>query len=210
MNAKSKRAVWISGIVLFFFMIALYFDAHIIRGVSYIKNAFLDVFFMGLTSASSGIIILFFLTILLVWSGNKRRWILPLWFTLALSYLASFILKIIIERPRPFQQGLIEIPSFLVKNSYYMWDFSFPSSHAMIAFCAVPILSKEFPKFKYAWIALASLIALSRLYLGFHFLSDIIAGAFFGYVIGMLVMKAEKENRFWEKVYWRIRDRFMK
>ena len=184
---KSKRGIWIIGFIIALFIISLYFDSYIVKGVSYLKNGFLDEFLIGLTFTSSEIIIFFFLTSLFLWNENKRKWILPLWFTLFLSTLVSFILKVVIQRPRPFQQGIIEISSFLVKNSYYVWDFSFPSNQTMLVFCAIPILSKEFPKFKYVWIALASLVGFSRLYFGLHFLSDVIAGAAIGYLLGALI-----------------------
>ena len=74
----------------------------------------------------------------------------------------------------------------------------------MLAFCAIPFLSKEFPKFKYFWIAFASLIAFSRVYFGVHFLSDVIAGGLIGYLIGWFVLKTEKENKSCEGVYRRI------
>lgn len=210
MNTKNKKAVLISGLIFFLFVLSLYFDGYIAHGISYLKNNFLNEFFIGLTFTSSEIIIFFFLTSLFLWSENKRKWILPLWFTLMLSSLVSFILKVVIQRPRPFQCGIIELAPFLIKNSYYIWDFSFPSAQTMLVFSAIPLLLKEFPKFKWIWMVLAGLVAFSRLYFGFHFLSDVIAGAFFGYMIGALVIKTEKENRFWEKIYWRIYDKFVK
>ena len=207
---KNKRGIWIFGAAVLLFILALYFDSHIIQGVSYLKNSFLDEFLIGLTFTGTEIIIFFLLTSLFLWSENKRKWILPLWFTLLLSTIVSFLLKITIQRLRPFQQGLIDISSFLVKDSYYVWDFSFPSAQTMAVFCAVPFLSKEFPKLKYVWIALACLVGFSRIYFGFHFLSDVIAGAFIGYFLGILIIRAEKENRFWEELYWRIYNKFVK
>jgi undecaprenyl-diphosphatase len=207
---KNKKFVGIIAFIIILFILSVYFDYYIVEGVSYIKNSFLDEIFLGLTFTSSNLIIFFLLTSLFLWNENKRKWILPLWFTLFLSTLASFILKVAIQRPRPFQQGLMEISSFLVKNSYAVWDFSFPSNHTLVAFCAVPLLSKEFPRLKYVWIVLACLVGFSRLYFGFHFLSDIIAGAAIGYLIGAVIIKSEKESKFWEKVYWNIKSKFMR
>ncbi|MEX2017254.1 MAG: phosphatase PAP2 family protein [Candidatus Pacearchaeota archaeon] len=204
---KDKKHIWVVSLIVIAFILALYFDSYIIQGVTYLKNAILDEFLIGLTYTSTEIIIFFVITSFFLWNSNKRKWILPLWFTLLLSSIASFILKLSIQRPRPFQQGLMEISSFLVKDSYYAWDFSFPSAQTMAVFCAVPFLIKEFPRLKYMWVTLAAIVGFSRIYFGFHFLSDVIAGAAIGWMLGALIIKNERESRFWEKVYWRIHNK---
>lgn len=207
---KNKKGIWIFWLIVILFVVSLYFDSYSIEGISYIKNNFLDTSLALLIPMTFEVIIFILFTVMLLWKENKRKWVLPLWFTLTLSFLTSFILKVVIQRPRPFQQGLIEISSFLVKNSYSLWDFSFPSNHAMLAFCILPFISKEFPKLKYVWTLFACLIAFSRVYFGFHFLSDVIAGAAIGYLIGALVIKSEKENHFWKNIYQKIYNRFVR
>jgi undecaprenyl-diphosphatase len=203
MKNKSKLAIW-GGLIIFLTVIILYFDSEIVEAVSLIRTNFLNNFFMGLNFISSKIIIFFFLTSLFLWKAHKRKWILPLWLTLGLSAIISFILKITIQRPRPFQTGIVSVLDILRESSYVIWNFSFPSFHAMFAFCAVPILSKEFPKLKYFWIVFASLIAFSRIYFGLHFLSDVLIGGFMGYVLGIIIIGKEKKNKFWEKIYKKI------
>ena len=51
---------------------------------------------------------------------------------------------------------------------------------------------------------MAILIAFSRVYLGLHFVSDVIAGAALGYLVGRIVVKIEKEYKFGEKIYSKI------
>ena len=63
--------------------------------------------------------------------------------------------------------------------------------HAMVAFAAVPILNREFPKLNWFWIVFALLVSFSRLYTNVHFLSDVVFGAFSGYFIGIFVIKVE-------------------
>lgn len=200
---KNKNIIIICAIILAAF-VSLYFDSEIVKGVSFIRNSFFNDFFMGITFVSSGIIIFFLLTSLFLWKEHKRKWILPLWFTLVLSTVASFLLKVLAQRPRPFQLGIVSTLPVLEKASHLIWNFSLPSFQAMLAFCAVPILSKEFPKLKYIWIVFASLIAFSRIYFGLHFLSDVIIGGLIGYLLGAMVIKLEKENKFWEKIYKKI------
>ncbi len=184
--------------------VSLYFDNALIKDISFLRNAILDEFFLGITFASSEIMFSFILTSLFLWSERKRKWILPLWASLAISVIVAFILKITVQRPRPFQMGIVPLLPALREVGFSTWNFSFPSFESMIAFCAVPILSKEFPRLKKFWIIFAVLVAFSRVYFGVHFVSDVISGGLIGYIIGLLVMNIEKENRWGEKVYNKI------
>ena len=199
-----RRWIVFSLLILLLVIVSLYFDSEIVREISFLRNDILTDFFLGLTFISSSVIIFFFLTSLFLWKEHKRKWILPLWFTLGISVVISFILKIIIQKPRPFQLGIVSILPVLEKASHLTWNFAFPSFHAMLVFCSIPILSKQFPKFKYVWIIFASLVAFSRVYFGLHFLSDIIVGGLIGYIIGMIIVKLEKEYKFGEKVYEKV------
>lgn len=183
---------------------SLYFDTFISRGTSFLRNDFLDNFFMFITFASSEVIIFFLLSALFLWRENKRRWILPLWVSLFLSALISFILKIAIQRDRPFQLGIVNLIPMLQEASYSIWNFSFPSFQSMLAFCAIPILSEQFPRLKKIWLVFAILVALSRVYFGLHFMSDVLIGALIGYLIGIIVVKEEKENKFGQIIYNKI------
>jgi len=199
---KKKEVLFVSIIIIFAVLCFFYFDVNISQSFENIRNYFLTDLFMGITYVSSGVIIFFILTSLFLWKENKRKWILPLWITLALSTIVSFLLKIAIQRPRPYQIGVVS--SLLETASHNLWNFSFPSFQAMLAFCAIPILSKEFPKLKNIWVIFAVLIAISRVYLGVHFMSDVLIGGLIGYFLGVLIISSEKKNQFWGKVYKKI------
>lgn len=199
---KKKEVLFISIIIIFAVLSFFYFDISISQSFENIRNYFLTDLFMGITYVSSGVIIFFILTSLFLWKEHKRKYILPLWFTLALSTIVSFLLKIAIQRPRPYQIGVVS--SLLEGASHNIWNFSFPSFQAMLVFCAIPILSKEFPKLKNIWIIFAVLIAISRVYLGVHFMSDILVGGLIGYFLGVFVIKYEDKTRFWGKIYKKI------
>jgi undecaprenyl-diphosphatase len=205
-----KRGIAILIVLLVAFFLSLFFDSEVVGIISFIRNAFLDNFFLGIAFVSSEAVLLIILTCLFLFKERKRKWIFPLWFSIALSALMSFALKIIVKRQRPYQIGIVSILEKLQEASHNAWNFSFPSSHSMIAFCAVPILVREFPKFKYVWIGFATLIAFSRLYFGLHFLSDIIAGVIIGYLIGSLIVKLENKKRFGEKAYKKLKGIFKK
>ena len=199
---KKKEVLIISIIIVLAILCFFYFDVTISQSFENIRNYLLTDLFMGITYVSSGVIIFFILTSLFLWKEHKRKYILPLWFTLALSVIVSFFLKIAIQRPRPYQMGVVS--SLLEGASHTIWNFSFPSFQAMLAFCAIPILSKEFPKLKNIWVIFAVLIAISRVYLGVHFMSDVLVGGLIGYLLGVFVLKYEKKTRFCSKVYKKI------
>jgi undecaprenyl-diphosphatase len=63
-------------------------------------------------------------------------------------------------------------------------DPSMPSGHAMMAFAGAVVLAAVLPRARWALLALAAGVALSRVYLGVHFPSDVIVGAVLGAAIG--------------------------
>ncbi|MCK4647637.1 phosphatase PAP2 family protein [Candidatus Pacearchaeota archaeon] len=199
-----RKGVMFGLLILLIVIVSLYFDSEIVRGVSFLRNDILNDFFLGLTFISSSVIIFFFLTSLFLWKEHKRKWILPLWITLGVSVCISFVLKVVIQKQRPFQLGIVSVLSVLEKANHLTWNFAFPSFHAMLVFCSIPILSKQFPRFKYIWIIFASLVAFSRVYFGLHFLSDVIVGGLIGYIIGMIIVRLEKEYKFGEKIYGKV------
>lgn len=203
---KNKRVL---PIVLLIILVGLsfMFDRQIAVFFSQIRGYLLNEVFLGFTFISSEIVIFFVLTSLFLWQENKRKWILPLWFTMFLSVVVSLLLKIGVHRLRPYQLGIVDTLPVFISASHLVWDFSFPSFHAVLAFSTLPLLSKEFPKLKYFWIVFAGLIAISRIYFGIHFLSDVIAGAIVGYLIGLLVLKLEMKNKFSEKIYQLIKKK---
>ncbi|MCK9596866.1 phosphatase PAP2 family protein [Candidatus Pacearchaeota archaeon] len=201
MKAKNKIILLI--LIVISAIVSLYFDNDLIKLIPYLRNGTLNSLFLAISFIGSGVIVALIATLLFFWKKNKRKWILPLWVSFVISASIGFILKITIQRARPFQTGIIQLVSGL-QESISSWDFSFPSFHSMFAFCVLPILSQQFPKLKKFWIAFAILVAFSRIYLGVHFVSDVIAGGAIGYLIGMMIVKAEKENRFGEKIYRRV------
>lgn len=84
--------------------------------------------------------------------------------------------RYIIDRPRPYQTYPDIIPY------KYDKDPSMPSGHTSICFATATALSLEYPK----WYVIvpsylyAAAVAYSRLYLGEHYPSDVIVGAFVG------------------------------
>ncbi len=65
--------------------------------------------------------------------------------------------------------------------------FSFPSGHALNAFAIGSVIALGFPLAAVPVLALAASIAASRVVLGLHWASDVLAGALAGLLIGTSV-----------------------
>jgi undecaprenyl-diphosphatase len=63
-------------------------------------------------------------------------------------------------------------------------QFSFPSGHTMMAFALAVSLSLFYPTLTIALLFCALSIAMSRILLGMHFLSDVVVGALIGTAFG--------------------------
>ena len=131
------------------------------------------------------------LIVLLIYEFKKNK---KFNFNLLLSIVPVLLMWILCEygiknwvnRPRPYQ----EIEGFLTYidsiNYKHPSGASFPSGHTLVAFASAFIISCYDKKYlPYAYI-IATLVALSRLILGAHYLSDIFAGIGLGTVGGSL------------------------
>jgi len=190
-----KRLLWFSG---FFVLgvLSFLFDNQISLFFQSIRNNILTYIFIGFAFEIETIILLFAITSLFLFKEKKKEWILPLWITAAVTSVVSFIIKILVQRPRPFETGIVSglpLAIELLGKGINLWNFSFPSFQAALAFSALPLLDKEFKKLKYAWLVIALLIALSRVYLGVHYMSDVVFGGLIGYVIGWSIVKIKEK-----------------
>lgn len=102
------------------------------------------------------------------------------------------LLKEFFARPRP-----CDVLSDVITPIGCTGAFSFPSNHALNNFAAAFFFYKLFPKLKWVVFVTASLIAISRVYLGLHYPSDILGGALigilFGYIFSELALIVEKK-----------------
>ncbi|KAB2908019.1 MAG: phosphatase PAP2 family protein [Ignavibacteriales bacterium] len=142
----------------------------------------LDRFFTILTDVNSWFITYILLVGILLTYGGKRGRIAVVMVILLVFVCDQFgarFLKEWVARPRPFD-FLTDVYLPAGKAGAY----SFPSNHALNNFAVAVFFSILYPKFKWILYTVAALIALSRLYVGVHYPSDVLAGALIGSAIG--------------------------
>ena len=140
----------------------------------------LDFVFSIITNFGFVVLIMLIMPIVILFNKNKKQTYLLL-LAFAVSIIFSFVLKLIFLRQRPNE--LLTYPFVNIT------DYSFPSMHAAVVFSLLPILIKYLPKQKYFWVIFAFLVAFTRIYFGFHFLSDVVFGGFLGYFIGIFLLE---------------------
>jgi len=104
-------------------------------------------------------------------------------------FVASFVtkfLKIFIGRLRPIFFEALGVTGF--RPFSYDWALtSMPSGHTTVAFAGLVMAGMLSPKIKpYTW-TLAIVVGLSRVYIGAHWPSDVIFGAFIGMIAADVV-----------------------
>ena len=98
------------------------------------------------------------------------------------SYYAVEAIKSLVQRPRPYLV-LENINAILPATG-----FSCPSGHTSISFMAAFVLTSKFGKW-YIFYPLAFIVGFTRMYLGVHYPSDVLAGALLGTAIGLVLVK---------------------
>ena len=117
---------------------------------------------------------------LLVYGGPQRFAAIGAAGASAVAGIGVFkLLKNLSQRPRP-----CEVEPHCWSKVLPPDRFSFPSGHTMTAFSIALVVSYFYPSLEGALFFLALSIALSRIVLGMHFLSDVLAGMVIGVALG--------------------------
>jgi undecaprenyl-diphosphatase len=157
----------------------------------------MTIFMKNITKLSNTrtiIIIAIILTLLFLFKWKKKDIAILIPCSLSLVTLTNQTLKIIFQRERPFGYRLIEITGY-----------SFPSGHAMVSMAFYGLLIYiiyHFVKNKLLRNSLIIIncliiffIGISRVYLGVHYLSDIICGYSISIIYLLLLIKLLKKYK---------------
>ena len=135
------------------------------------------------TLGNAGVIWIVFSVGLLIPKKTRRVGVLALVSLLFSALIDNVILKNVVARTRPYD--VIEGLTSLVGAQK---DYSFPSGHTGSAFAAAVVMFRGLPK-KYGIpiLVFACLMGLSRLYVGVHWPSDVLAGWAIGALTSVVV-----------------------
>jgi len=173
------------------------FELELIKILQSIRSDFFDALFQFFTMFGEELVIIGILGFF-YWIYNKK-----IGESMGISVFISLVLnstmKTLFQRLRPFQvDSAIENVRPQTSGGY-----SFPSGHtqgAATVFSSVALFIKK------KWMTITSgtiifLVALSRMYIGVHYLSDVLVGAILGILISTLVFRYLHKNEDNSKIY---------
>lgn len=172
---------------LVFFLISLFFNDYIVKVdecfieiINSIENEKLTGFMKIITNFGGVLVFLVFLVIVFLLVSDKKIGLF-MSINLLIAYIFSVIMKNIFRRERPLVM-LIDRPL----------DFSFPSGHTMcsVAFYGflIYVVNRKVDNvnirrvINILLVIIMILVPFSRLYLGVHFFTDVLAGLALGFV----------------------------
>lgn len=161
-------------------------DELINLGVSLIRNSNVTEVIKVLTSFGDTNVIIMLNALLIIFIFFKKKYkllVIPIASTL--SGIINTGLKYLFSRPRPEGIALIA-----------QGGFSYPSGHSAISVLfygtIIYLLMKSDIKYKKVYITLLTIMAviipLTRIYLGVHYLSDVIGGVSLGFSILSIIL----------------------
>ena len=154
-------------------------------------DAFLDPIMIAATRF--GVPAMVLLVALQWWSRENRHHVRHAALSAGLSFLLGLainqVILLFVHRIRPYDAGVTHL---LIAPSA---DWSFPSDHATAAFAIVTAFAlQDLPRRTLGFLLMALLVCWSRIYVGTHYLTDLLGGALTGASAAVLVRKLYRED----------------
>ncbi|MEH7248010.1 phosphatase PAP2 family protein [Neobacillus niacini] len=149
---------------------------------SHFDKKFINLFFRTITNIGGAFFIsAATLLLIILSSGQIRLAAISSALSLALSHIPVQLVKKLFPRKRPYL--LMETTKILPNP---LKDHSFPSGHTTAVFSVIIPFILLAPLLAILLIPLGICVGISRIYLGLHYPSDVIAGGILGACFGSL------------------------
>jgi membrane-associated phospholipid phosphatase len=177
---------------LFFFLVGLVFLLTEGKAASFLylnpyHQTTLDNFFIYLTFLGDG---LFSITIFLIFLFLRRySQACQLMVAFLVSALFAQVLKNLFSMPRPKEFFAPGQYAYFINGVTHAGFSSFPSGHSTSVFALATLLAlfEKNKKWNTLYLLGAVAVGYSRIYLGQHFLGDVLVGSFIGVSLAVLV-----------------------
>ena len=151
-----------------------------------LRNPFFDTFFRMVESPLWSNVVILTFALIFIFRERKRFPVLAFGLSFLVPLFLSGWLKKFFNRPRPLAQANDMLFSIHAQSS------SFPSQHSCIIMAMAVVLSYHYPRYTFWFYLIAGLVGFSRVYLGLHYLTDILVGYLLGAVAGFAILRLEK------------------
>ena len=151
-----------------------------------LANPVTDKLMPFITERENFYIFFFVMWFAMVIKGGKRGRIAAVMIIICVivsDQTSSNLIKNLVERVRPCM--VLPGVHLLVPC---LNSFSFPSSHAVNHFAGAVVLSHFYPEYRVPIYGASFLIALSRIFVGVHYPSDVLGGMAIGILVGMILI----------------------
>jgi len=128
---------------------------------------------------------------------NRRRLAITFLITMAVAGASLQAVKQVAPRDRPlkhFQQEIKSGKAVVNAPLNFLYNRSFPSGHSQAAFTGAMFFALYIRRRRALLFLAASLVALSRVYLGVHFVSDVIAGSALGALAAWIIYRLDPQS----------------
>ncbi len=149
---------------------------------------------------------LYLLIFVVRWAYKKAKYWEWVGMQMAISVIITTFYKDILKNVfgRTWPETWIHNNPSLISNHVYGFHFfhsgiayhSFPSGHASVTFAVTALLWIKYPKLRWLAALLSVLVVVGLLGMNYHFVSDVIAGAFLGSLVAYFVSKVGDSQTF--------------